>query len=370
MNRKIKVCHMTSAHKQEDTRIFHKECVSLANAGYDVSLVSVGNNYEKAGVHIFGVTPKKRSRLYRMLVTSRMVYKKALSINADIYHLHDPELLKYGIKLIKKGKLVIFDSHEFVVGQIREKTYIPLMLRGIVSKAFEKYQKKACLRFSAVIAANPDLGNYFKSIGCKVVTSICNYPLYSPNNYQTEHNRSELIYAGGINSQWNHEYLLDAIDGLPVKYVLCGTADDEYLSKLKKYPAWENTDYFGSVPFGEVQEKLRSAGIGIALLSPGLNTNGKRGNLANTKIFEEMQAGIPVICTDFEVWKEFVERYNCGICVDPKNTEQIRSAVERLLYDHELAQRMGMNGQKAIAEEFNWNFEGKKLLELYNTILS
>ena len=43
----IKVCHMTSAHEEEDIRIFRKECVSLAEAGYDVYLVERGESYEK-----------------------------------------------------------------------------------------------------------------------------------------------------------------------------------------------------------------------------------------------------------------------------------------------------------------------------------
>ena len=108
----VKVCHMTSAHAPEDTRIFYKECVSLAKAGYEVYLVARGDSYEKNGVNIMGVGEVTGGRLNRMIEFTRRIYRKAISVDADVYHLHDPELLLYALKLKKRGKKVIFDSHE------------------------------------------------------------------------------------------------------------------------------------------------------------------------------------------------------------------------------------------------------------------
>ena len=100
----FKVCHMTSAHGVEDIRIFHKECVSLAKAGYDVYLVERGESYEKDGVHIVGVGEILKSRRKRMTEGAKKVYEAARAVDADIYHLHDPELLPYGLKLKKQGR--------------------------------------------------------------------------------------------------------------------------------------------------------------------------------------------------------------------------------------------------------------------------
>ena len=103
----IKVCHMTSAHGPEDVRIFHKECVSLARAGYDVYLVERGDSYEKNGVHIVGVGQPSGGRLSRMTSFAKKVYQAALALDADIYHFHDPELLPYGLKLKRDRKSVV-----------------------------------------------------------------------------------------------------------------------------------------------------------------------------------------------------------------------------------------------------------------------
>ena len=102
----IKVCHVTSVHPPEDGRIFRKECVSLRKQGYDVTVVQQGESYEKEGISILGFGEIEARRIKRMFLTAKIAYKTALSVNADIYHVHDPELLPYALKLKKRGKIV------------------------------------------------------------------------------------------------------------------------------------------------------------------------------------------------------------------------------------------------------------------------
>lgn len=74
----MKVCHMTSVHPIEDVRIFHKECISLAKAGYEVYLVECGESYDKNGVHIVGVGEIPGNRLKRMTKgIAKKLYKSA-----------------------------------------------------------------------------------------------------------------------------------------------------------------------------------------------------------------------------------------------------------------------------------------------------
>ena len=148
-----KVCHFSSAHAPNDTRIFHKQCASLAREGYDVTFVvkakdssSVGTTTEK-GVQIIQVPVDSSSRLKRILFGAKAVYQKALEVDADIYEFHDPELLPYGVKLARKGKKVIFDSHEDYPTQIMEKEWIPVFLRKIISGVYKAYETHAVKKF-------------------------------------------------------------------------------------------------------------------------------------------------------------------------------------------------------------------------------
>ena len=89
-----------------------------------------------------------------------------------------------------------------------------------------------------------------------------------------------------------------------------------------------------------------------------------------TKFFEYMNAGIPVICSDFPVWKAFVERYECGIAVDPEDDEAIKEALDYLRNNPEEASKMGRNGKKAVMEELNWQTQEYKLVRWYNGLLN
>lgn len=361
----IKVCHMTSVHGQEDTRIFHKECISLVKAGYEVYEVSRGDTYDKNGVHVIGVNELSTGRITRMYSLTRKIYNKALEIDADIYHAHDPELLPVLLKLKRKRKIVIFDSHENVVGTIKEKSYIPRPLRAIVKFAYENYQTYVCKRIDAVITATPNITVYFKGIGCKRVIDLCNFPLLNNSFMEPDYKSRVLSFAGGTTSQWNHDIVINAINKIEnVKYSLCGS-HNSYIEKLKKLPGWEKVDFKGRIPFEQVADLLRHSTVGLSLLTPGNNTDGKNGNMANTKIFEQMMAGLPVICTNFVRWKQFVEGYDCGICVSPRDNEEVRKAIKLLIDNPELARKKGLNGRRVVEERFNWGVEEKKLLALY-----
>src|SRR2546428_6863995 len=105
----IKVCHLSSVHKRYDVRVFYKQCRSLAKRGYETTFVIADNKGDelKNGVNIIDVGAPT-NRIQRITQTIFKIYKKALAINADVYHFHDPELLSIGLLLRLKGKKVIY----------------------------------------------------------------------------------------------------------------------------------------------------------------------------------------------------------------------------------------------------------------------
>ncbi len=365
----VKVCHMTSAHAPEDERIFFKEGMSLAANGYETYLVARGNSYEKNGVHIIGVGELPKSRRKRMTEGARRVYEAAKAINADMYHFHDPELLPYGLKLKKAGKKVIFDSHEDTAQQIMEKTWIPALVRIPVHHIFAAYQRHICRHLDAVVSVTPHLCDFFRQFSERV-EMITNYPSLEPLPDRTATRLDTLCFAGGIADQWCHREIIAAMERCPgCTYVLCGDLDADYGQALRQMPGWKQVNYMGKIPHEQVHDLLGRCGMGASLLKPSRNSGFHLGTMGNTKIFEEMMAGLPIICTNFILWKEFVERYHCGICVDPSNIDEIADAIRYLLDHPDEARQMGENGRRAVKEEFNWGVEEKKLLALYEDIL-
>lgn len=364
-----KVCHITSVHGAEDVRIFHKECVSLAKAGYEVYLVQQGDSYERNGVRLIGFGKPSSNRLGRMLFTARRAYRAALAVDADIYHFHDPELLPYGLKLKRRGKKVIFDSHENTLGTILEKEWIPAPMRKAVYLWFKGQQERVCRRIDAVITVTPQWVEAFRRLNPRSV-QVANFPILDGPPTPPDISSKTLVFAGGISRQWNHHAIIKALERLPdVRYRLCGPVKEDYLRELKALPAWERVEYLGKIPHEEVPALLAKSAAGMAVVSYGRNSNWKNGTMGNNKIFEEMMAGLPVVCTDFVCWREFVERWHCGICVAPEDPDAIAEAIRYLLDHPEEARRMGENGRRAVKEEFNWGVEEKKLLTLYGEIL-
>jgi hypothetical protein len=129
----MKICQISTVHPLNDNRIFHKECITLFNAGYNVTLIIQNGKKEKlSGIQVIPLK-KRRCRLSRMLFGSFEAFSLAINQCADIYHFHDPELIPVGLALKLLRKKVIYDVHENTSKQILTKSYLKYRLLGYCS---------------------------------------------------------------------------------------------------------------------------------------------------------------------------------------------------------------------------------------------
>ena len=358
---------MSSAHPQDDTRIFYKQCKTLVNAGYSVSLIVQHKDEEIDGVKIKGVDiPKNRKE--RMLKTTQQVYKQALICNADIYHFHDPELIPVGLRLKRKGKKVIYDVHEDVPRQILSKGWIAAPFRKIISWMAEHYENRAVRQFDCIITATPYIRDRFIKIN-KNSMDINNYPLLSElHTANTEWDRKEKLvcYVGGIGRIRGIREMVQAIGMTKYSLLLAGgfeSSEERDIAVSKD--GWKHIIELGHINRQGVKEVLSRSMAGLVLFHPEPNHINAQPN----KMFEYMSAGIPVIASDFPLWKEIVEDNNCGICVNPLDVNEIADAINYIMDNPEQTRQMGENGRRAIEEKYNWEKEGFKLLKIYEGLL-
>lgn len=369
----IKVCHMTSVHGAEDVRIFHKECVSLAQAGYEVCLVQCGNSYEKDGVRLVGAGPKPSSRLKRMTSYGRRVYKKALALDAEIYHLHDPELLPYGLKLKRKGKKVVFDSHEIYTLQIPSKSYLPKWVSRVVAWAYAKYEKYALRHLDAVVVPCTVGGrNPFEGL-CKRVVYVDNTAmlgeLYDKYDLRTAKVKRQVCYIGVLTESRGITLDVKAAHKAGAKLVLAGQfSSEEYKKRLESMPEFTSVEYRGLLGRDGVKRLIEESEVGLAILMDS-GQNYLTDNLL-TKVYEYMSLGVPVVISNSRYNNLAIQKHKFGLCVNPDDIDQTAAAIRYLLDNPDEARKMGENGRKAVREEFNWGIEEKKLLALYDDILN
>lgn len=363
-----KVCHITCVHRRYDVRIFEKECLSLVQNGYDVTLV-VNDNLEDEiinGIKIVSTHRKPKRRILRLISSKKNLLDIAIASKADIIHLHDPELLTLGNILKKKGKVVIFDSHEDVPLQIYDKPWIPRMLKKSISKVYEQYEKYSVKKYDAVVTVTPHIATRFLKINTNTIL-ITNYPRIHPNAEINRRPEDYICFTGGIVEEYNHDKILLALKEIrQLRYLLAGAADEKYLRRIEKISSWDRVDYLGHVDHSQVNEIFARSFAGMALNFS--NQAKAEGSMGVIKLFEYMEAGLPVICTNYPIWVEIVEKNRCGICVDTNDIKGIISAITYLRSHSKEAIEMGQNGRSLVLEKYNWASEEEKLINLYTSL--
>lgn len=365
-----KIVHMTSVHKRYDVRIFLKQCILLAKSGYNVSLIVADGLGDEVnfGVRIFDVG-NSGGRLDRMINTTSRIYEKAKLLSADLYHFHDPELMPAGLRLKKNGYKVIFDSHENYSEDLLDKNYINKSIRSLVSYVYRFYEKRSVKKFDYIVTATPSIKQYFNSIGVRAL-DINNFPFkeeFASSFISTSEKEFDVIYIGLISEIRGVKLIVDAIeeDGFH-SLAMAGTfSDHAFENDIKKSKGWTKVRYFGHINRKEIAELLSKSRIGAVNFLPAPNHIESQPN----KIFEYMSAGLPVICSNFPLWREIIERNDCGICVDPSSTREIGIAIKYLIDNPDVASRMGANGRKVILSKYNWEAESDKFLKFYSEIL-
>lgn len=365
--------HLTSAHSPLDVRIFHKECRSLARAGYEV--IVLGNhacNQTVDSVKLQGLGTT-RGRLQRMTVKMAGMCKAAIEAAADVYHIHDPELLAVGLALRTDGKRVIYDIHEDLPRTMLLKAYIPKFLRKPLMWSVELVENVAARRMSGLIAATPALADRFRPIhpNTVVVNNFVMLDEFIPATRSEWKTRDPaVVYYGGLSEERGIREMLAAMDLLPdslhVKLELGGCFYvKEQEAAFAAEPSWQYVNWHGELDRNGIASLLNRVQVGLVVLHPD------EAYLTSqpTKLFEYMAAGIPVVASDFPLWRSIIEDAGCGILVDPYNVRDIAAAIEQLIRNPDEAEAMGLRGRRAAEEHFSWANEEQVLLSFYASLL-
>jgi len=338
----IKVCILTTVHPPFDVRIFHKEAKTLAQSGYNVTLIAQHDKNEIVeGVKIIAL-PEARNRFGRIFgLTVRALYL-ALKQRAYIYHFHDPELIVAGIILKLFRKKVIYDVHEDVSKQILNKDWMGnKYIREFMAFMFELIERIGAFIFDIILTATSDIAKKFPK---NKTVILRNFPILKliddAVSADYKKNKAIIIYAGGLAGIRGIKEIIQAmeyIDNRAELWLLGKWENGEFKKECENLKGWKYTKYLGLVSLRGVYQYMKVADIGISMLFPIKNYL----TSLPIKVFEYMTCSLPVVMSDFPYWKKMFGE--CALFVNPCDPKDI---AEKILYLLDNPKEAKQKGQK------------------------
>lgn len=369
----VNVAHLTTAHWVWDNRIFNKECRSLVKGGYCVTLIASHSRDETVeGVRILAIKTR-RTRIRRMILSSFELFKRAVAIRADIYHFHDIELIPVGILLRAMGKAVVYDVHEDYTTSIRQKTYLKSWLGALLSWSICRFEEWASQFFEVVVAEKYYLKRFPRG------TLVLNFPNDTPSEELVSrilraplHKPHRLIYTGGVTADRGAFIHAGIVRDLPdIEVHFYGICQPDVAIEIRNC-AGESKNRIkivgegAFVPYSRIRAAYEEGGwlAGLAVFPDTPHYREKE----LTKMYEYMSYGLPILCSDFPVWKVLVEDNGCGICVSPDSLSQLCDAVKKLC-QIELRRSMIEKGTVAARQRYTWSRQYSNMEKLYERII-
>lgn len=365
--RPIRVAHVTTVHAPFDVRIFHKQCVTLADAGYQVTLIQRGDKRETVkGVDIEPL-PTYSGRLSRMTFGVWTASRLAFRTRADVIHFHDAEFIWGALILKAFGRQVVYDVHEDLPKDLEDKAYLPRWSIPPLQAAMTLVEWIAKRAFDRISTATQSISERFRSPRTQLIR---NTPILGELTVSGETpfvtRPPNVAYLGGLAPFNGPEQMVAAMEHVPddigARLILGGKFTDARVEAcVRAADGWSKVEYVGWVDRSQIGALLSQVRCGLVVYQPTPNVVDSEPN----KFFEILSAGLPLVASDFPVWRAFIERYRCGLVVNPADPQSIGEAITYLLRNPDEAEAMGARGRAAVLGSYNWGQDGAKLVEMY-----
>jgi glycosyltransferase involved in cell wall biosynthesis len=339
-------------------------CTSLANAGYNVTLVG---RKMKASLPLT-TQPFLQKRLtcffekgklfyaeYNIRLFFYLLFKKMDCIGAiDL----DSILAGYFISKLKNVKRV-YDAHELFC-EMKE-----IATRPAIYKVWKKIEKYTVPKFTNGYTVNQPIADEFKKMYNVEYTVIRNIALL--REIPTVDKKEKFIlYQGAVNEGRSFETLIPAMKEVGCKLIICG--DGNFMKQaqqlVQQHQLQEKVIFKGKIKPDELKAITAQAYIGVTLFDDtGLSNY---YSLAN-RFFDYLHAGIPQLCVNYPVYKVINDKYNIAVLTEDISAKKLTIILNNLLAN-ELEYKVLQQNCLKTRLQLNWQEEEKKLLTFYSIL--
>jgi glycosyltransferase involved in cell wall biosynthesis len=302
-----------------------------------------------------------------MIVSTTEVTARAIRSRAKVVHLHDPELIPAIPILRALGRTVVFDAHEDLPSQMLDKGYLPQSVRSAAASA-SKLLIAIASTADGIVAATDTIAERFPS---HKTTVIKNYPRLRDEDARAEpisERPHAAVYVGAMTVERGLEVVASSLtepsfpDGWHLD-VAGPFVPRDFESRFAAL-AGDRARIHGTVSPAAARDLLKSARVGIVTFQ----ATRAHVDALPTKMFEYMAAGVPIIASDFPLWRSILEHLDCATFVDETSPGALAEAIRAYADDAELLERHSRNAVAASRSELNWTSQGALLVEFYGRL--
>ena len=370
------ICVVAPVHRWDDVRVFHKEARTLASAGgYRVILIARAPRCEIVdGVEIVPARTCTSSRLLRF-ASLPAVFLQALRVNADAYHLHNPDTLPIAFALKIVGYKIVYDTHEDYAKRILMRSWMPLILRTPAARVVSRLERFVSSIADGTIITQEGLFGRFKESAVlignppRLESALLSRVSSLASDISSEFNGLRAVYLGDINQVRGLFEMVKALEianqTTEVRLWLVGPGSEVDLRAATAMPGWRYVDRIPRLPPEQAFAYVSRADVGLVAL-PDV---GDHATSDPNKLYEYMAFGVPFIASDFQAWRDRLTGLKAGLFVKPGDARALADALTELANNPAKRTQMGQEG-RAFVDGHNWERESTKLIDLYKRVLT
>ena len=359
-----RIASLVTNDLHQDQRM-NRICTALVNNGYDVTLIGRKRKTSRT----LSPKPFKRLRLNCWFERSILFYGEynirlffhLLFHKYDIINANDLDTILPAIWIAKiKGSKVVYDAHEYFTEQEE------IVNRPILKSFWKRIEKYSVPKTNAAITVSQGYADLFLREYHQKFHIVRNATVLVSPPENCMHKEDYILYQGAVNYGRGLEELLMAMPAINCKLYICG--DGDILPTLKKLAANLNIEdqvnFVGFVEPEKLREYTCGAKIGLTLFAKGGLSHWH--SLAN-RFFDYMHSGVPQVAMKYPEYISFNKKEEVALLIDNIEPSTISIAINKLLSDANLYQRLSKNARSA-REHANWQAQEKVLIHVYDNL--
>lgn len=362
-----KICMVTTSEIFHDTRIIN-EATTLAKK---CTVTVLARRYHGQKPLPFSFQIKlinyQRMPLFQWNIFSSLLSlaKAAWRENPDIFHAHDLDgLLCAFPAALLKGKILIYDSHE-----LWSNTYPFANLRGI-QWLLPILEGLLIRRVKAGITVNESLAQYLSKKYRKKFLSLRNLPVRAKNQpgislRELFGPKKIILHLGAADEGRGMEEMVKSVQYLPENYILVflggGKTESQIKKMTKELKLSSRIKFLPAVLPSQIAFSIKEADLGLVLTQK--DSLSYYLSLPN-KIFQYLNAGLPILGSNFPEFRKVIIANRIGEVVDPAKTRLIAQKIIKMTQT-KLQKKYRRNLENLGKNQYNWEAESNKLLNFY-----